>query len=881
MKPSEIQNIENLNIELSINSVVGLTNPGTMKVKGKIGEEEVVILIDCGATHNFIAEKLVDKLKLPMRETPNYGVILGLGITIKGRGVCGDVELWLGDCKVTDSFLPLELGGVDAILRMQWLHSLGTTELDWKNIIFTFYERGNKVVIRGYPSLTKTQVNLKGMMKSWEAEDQGFLVECRAIERRDIKGREEDDELKETKEGKITAIISKYSKVFEWPGKLPPQRGIDHHIYLKQGIDLVNVRLYRYAHQQKEEMKRLVDEMLTSRIIRPSTSPYSSSVLLVKKKDGSWRFCVDYRALNNVTILNKFPIPVVEELFDELNGADIFSKINLKVGYHQIRMCPEDIEKTTFRTHEGHYEFLGVEEHVQHLEVVLELLRESELYANLDKCSFAKPRISYLGHFIFVKGIENYGSIVAPLTQLLKTGAYKWTKEAETTFEKLKTAMMTLSVLAMLDFNLSFKIESDASGFGVGAVLIQAKRSIAYFSKTLSMRDRARPVYEWELIAVVLAMQQWRLYLLGRKFTVKTDQRSLKFLLEQRVIQPQYQKWIAKLLGYSFEVIYKPGLENKVMDALSRMSPMTQLNQLTTPALLDVEVIREEVRKDPALYEIIRLIEEQGMKVLHYTTHESVLKFKGRLVLSKTSTLIPTIMHVYHDSVFGGHSGFLRTYKRIAGKLYWKEMKGLLLPLEIPDAIWSDISMDFIEGLPKSHGWEAILVVVDRVSKYAHFLTLKHSYTAKTVVEVFVKEVMKLHGPRLPPSLDPIREHGDTQLHARSAAKGQRYSVGSIEEHLKALRQTSLWKKHNEKLSPKYFEPYRIIERIGAVAYELELPNTATIHSVFHVSQLKKAPEEVYAYRKNQATKEWEVFVSWKGLPPHEATWEDCSDLKV
>ncbi|KAL4014089.1 hypothetical protein IC575_026281 [Cucumis melo] len=358
MKPSEIQNIENLNIELSINSVVGLTNPGTMKVKGKIGEEEVVILIDCGATHNFIAEKLVDKLKLPMRETPNYGVILGLGITIKGRGVCGDVELWLGDCKVTDSFLPLELGGVDAILRMQWLHSLGTTELDWKNIIFTFYERGNKVVIRGYPSLTKTQVNLKGMMKSWEAEDQGFLVECRAIERRDIKGREEDDELKETKEGKITAIISKYSKVFEWPGKLPPQRGIDHHIYLKQGIDLVNVRLYRYAHQQKEEMKRLVDEMLTSRIIRPSTSPYSSSVLLVKKKDGSWRFCVDYRALNNVTILNKFPIPVVEELFDELNGADIFSKINLKVGYHQIRMCPEDIEKTTFRTHEGHYEFL-------------------------------------------------------------------------------------------------------------------------------------------------------------------------------------------------------------------------------------------------------------------------------------------------------------------------------------------------------------------------------------------------------------------------------------------------------------------------------------------------------------------------------------------
>ncbi|KAA0039716.1 ty3-gypsy retrotransposon protein [Cucumis melo var. makuwa] len=163
------------------------------------------------------------------------------------------------------------------------------------------------------------------------------------------------------------------------------------------------------------------------------------------------------------------------------------------------------------------------------------------------------------------------------------------------------------------------------------------------------------------------------------------------------------------------------------------MGPTAHLNQLTAPALLDVEVIREEVRKDPALHEIFLLIEEQGVEIPHYTCHQGILKFKGRLVLSKTSTLIPTIMHTYHDSVFGGHSRFLRTYKRMAGELYWKGMKkdiqkyceecmicqknksstlspaGLLLPLEIPDAIWNDISMDFIEGLPKSHGWEVIL----------------------------------------------------------------------------------------------------------------------------------------------------------------------------
>ncbi|TYK28130.1 Ty3/gypsy retrotransposon protein [Cucumis melo var. makuwa] len=515
MKPPKIQGVENLNIELSINSVVGLTNSGTMKVKGRLGEEEVVVLIDCGATHNFIAEKLVDKLQLLMRETPNYGVILGSDTTIKGKSVCRDVELWLGDCKITDSFLPLELGGVDAILGMQWLHSLGTIEVDWKNLVLTFYEWDNKVVIKGDPSLTKTQVSLKGMMKNWETKDQGYLVECRAMEKRDTEGREADDQITETGKERMATIISKYSDVFERPGRLPPQRGIEHHIYLRQGTDPVNVRPYRYAHHQKEEIERLVDEMLTSGIIRPSTSPYSSPVLLVKKKDGSWRFCVDYRALNNVTIPDKFPIPVVEELFDELNGADTFTKIDLKAGYHQIWMCPEDMEKTTFRTHEGHYEFMvmpfgltnapsnfqalmnqvfkpflrrfvlvffddilvyskGMEEHVQHLEVGIEVdpekIRAVKEWPTPSNVREMRGFLGLTGYYR--RFVQNYGSISAPLTQLLKAGAYKWTEETEATFEKLKKAMMTLPVLAMPAFNLPFEIESDASGFRVEAVLI-------------------------------------------------------------------------------------------------------------------------------------------------------------------------------------------------------------------------------------------------------------------------------------------------------------------------------------------------------------------------------------------------------------------------
>ncbi|TYJ97040.1 Retrotransposable element Tf2 [Cucumis melo var. makuwa] len=279
-----------------------------------------------------------------------------------------------------------------------------------------------------------------------------------------------------------------------WPffnQELPSRRSIEHHILSKKGIDLVNVHSYRYAYQQKEELEKLMDEVLTSGVIRPSTSLYSSLALLVKKKDGSRRFCVDYRALNNVTIPDKFPIPIIEELFDELKGASMFLKIDLKAGYDQIRMHLGDMEKTSFRTHEGHYKWF----------------------------------------------VQNYGNMAAPLTHLLKEGAYQWTKKTQEAFEKLKNAMMTLRVLALPHFNLPFKIETEAFGYGIGVVLVQSKRLIAYVETILVRKEVC--------------------------------------------------------------VVYKPGLENKVVDALSRMPPTMHLNHFSAPALLDLTMIKEEVENDP------------------------------------------------------------------------------------------------------------------------------------------------------------------------------------------------------------------------------------------------------------------------------------------
>jgi hypothetical protein len=393
----------------------------------------------------------------------------------------------------------------------------------------------------------------------------------------------------------------------ELPG-MTPDREIEFFIELILGTAIFK-RPYSMVANQLVVLKEQLQDLLDKGYVHPSAQPWGATIILVPKKNGMQRMCVDYHSQNEVTIKNKYPLLRIDDLFDQLEGACIFSKIDLRSGYHQLKIRASDIPKIAFITQYGLYEHTVMsfgltnapayfmylmnkvfmkyldkfmvlfiddimifskneEEHNKHLRLVLQKLKENQLYAKLNKYDFWLKEVSFLGHinseggisidpskvkdvlswntkknvldirsFLGLAGyyrrfIEEFSKISKPMAELLEKGkAFEWMPRREASYQELKKILTTAPVLTMPDMEKPFLIYCDACGQGLGCVLMQDGHAVAYASRQLRKHEEKYPTHDFELAAVVHDLNIWRHYIISKRCEVYSDHKSLKYIL--------------------------------------------------------------------------------------------------------------------------------------------------------------------------------------------------------------------------------------------------------------------------------------------------------------------------------------------------------------
>jgi len=420
-------------------------------------------LIDSGATGMFLSTRVLDKTKLQAVEKDMVDEVrLANGSTMKSTHVAR-VGFRMGRYQDIETFHTMDLPDFDIVLGKPWLRRINPV-IDWKKgtLAFTHGRRRMKLEpLRGktYDERTKESMLMSSMelRRALQLGHEAFMLHLRLTETADgvkIESPPEDSELEDRPawwDEALKSLLEKYKDVIppdpDWQPPFPPERAVDHKIELKPGSTPPNRPIYRMSQPELEELRKQLNDLLERGYIQPSTSPYGSPVLLVKKPGSTaMRLCVDYRVLNSQTLKNAYPVPPMHDLLDRLHGMKVFSKADLASGFWQVRLDPESVPLTAFRTRFGLFEFkvmpFGLcnapatfqrlmndiivpldgfavvylddvlifskdhESHVEHVEAVLKLLREHKLYARPNKCEFGRRKIKYLGHYVSGEGIH-------------------------------------------------------------------------------------------------------------------------------------------------------------------------------------------------------------------------------------------------------------------------------------------------------------------------------------------------------------------------------------------------------------------------------------------------------------------------------------------
>jgi RNase H-like domain found in reverse transcriptase/Reverse transcriptase (RNA-dependent DNA polymerase)/Integrase zinc binding domain/Chromo (CHRromatin Organisation MOdifier) domain len=688
-----------------------------------------------------------------------------------------------------------------------------------------------------------------------------------------------------TFEEMVPPYLHSYRDVFEKTefDQFPPSRPWDHAIELLPGAEpKLSCKVYPLSRDEQAQLDEFLEENLRTGRIRPSKSPMASPFFFVKKKDGKLRPVQDYRKLNEITVKNRYPLPLISELLDKLSSAKYFTKLDVRWGYNNIRIKKGDEHKAAFLTNRGLYEplvmFFGLtnspatfqtmmndifqieirdgyvivylddilifsadlDTHHCQVKRVLEILRKNRLFLKPEKCSFDTLETEYLGMIIregqvqmdpikvsaikewpipltkrdvqsflgfcnfYRKFIKNYSKVAHPLHSLTGNTPFTWTEEQQQSFNMLRNTISTAPVLVMPNDNDLFRVEADASGYAVGAALLQKQegvwRTIGFMSRALTPTQRNYEIYDRELLAIVLALEEFRPHLITSKlpFEVWTDHANLQYFREPQKVNRRQARWSTQLQDYHFTLHHIPGSANSRADLLSRRPGFDQgeddnvdvvllpdtlftVNTLSTqetehPLLVpgahlltsipfESRVIRVRNNLDPSVVDALAR-KEKGWKKLP----NGLITHHDRLYIPHDETLRTDIIAAHHDPPIAGHPGQSKTLELVLRDYWWPRLthdvkryvEGCetcqrtkprrtphatpLHPFTPPSRPWEVISMDIIGPLPESQGSNAILVVVDLMTKAVKFEATNMELTSEGTARILRDRVFRDHG---------------------------------------------------------------------------------------------------------------------------------------
>uniref|UniRef100_A0A3B1JJM2 Gypsy retrotransposon integrase-like protein 1 n=1 Tax=Astyanax mexicanus TaxID=7994 RepID=A0A3B1JJM2_ASTMX len=834
----------------------------TLTLPLSVRGQQVTAMIDTGSTFSLIQEGTWDRMKRTQevwRSGRGQKFILANGQTQTAKGVV-ELDCELGKCQAKRPFYVMENKDhvFSLVLGLDFLHDTGLI-LDFQKDVYIL-PGGDTVPFGG-----------EGESPPFSYADMRLCIAQEDYVPLDYEEEQEINKLVEGADITSQAKQDLHKLLSQWPSVCTNQLGrtmiVLHHITTNDNLP-IRQKPYKVSIEKQQLIKEAIEDMQRRGIVRPSTSPWASPVVLVPKKEGGVRFCVDYRRMNSKTHLDAYPMPQVQEILESLHGAAIFSTLDLKSGYWQVGLEPDSIPKTAFITCQGLYEFTvlpfgiknaaatfqrlmdsvlvnlkgkscfvyindivvyssTIEQHLGHLEEVFRCLHQAGLTLNLRKCNLLQRSLIFLGHVISGEGIctepgkveaiqafpeprsikelqrflgmagwyhrfiTHFSERAAILNALKKKNApWIWTQECQKAFEDIKQALITAPVLTPPNFSEPFQIQTDASDQGLGAVLSQGtdglEHVVAYASRLLQGAERNYSTAEKECLAVVWAVEKWRVYLEGRHFTVITDHSALSWVFNHPKPTSRLTRWAIRLQTFDFSVQYRKGKCNIVPDTLSRIP-----DRMTEGVMAPCQVTGSSDGLPVDWAEIARAQEVDGTLQpqrdetgnqetrkdrIHFVTKNDILfRAVPNQQLGHTLQVVVPVQHreaflqYAHDNPLSGHLGQMKTLLRLLNIAYWpsirrdvwtycksceicqkykpriSKLSGRLQSTPVVEPGYM-LGVDLMGPLPKSPRQnEHLLVIVDYCSKWVEMFPLREAKTSQ-IVQILIKDIFTRWG---------------------------------------------------------------------------------------------------------------------------------------